>query len=135
MGIIWDALYMLCKITHIKPIFCSPTHKQFSNIRVSEQSLDDWYCLLRNVQGELKPYINGSIQHLIDSQDFIKDSLFCEWGYIINLDDNVLEVWRGFQKEPQNNRYSINVDEVKKDLIIQKESMNTIIVNLSKHFH
>lgn len=37
---------------------------------------------------------------------FIQNSLFCEYGYIINLDDSVLEVWKGFQKEPDdNNRY------------------------------
>ena len=43
---------------------------------------------------------------MIDSQNFIKNSLFCEWGYIINLDDNTLEIWKGFQQKSQkNNRY------------------------------
>lgn len=43
---------------------------------------------------------------LIDGIDFIKDSLFCEYAYIINLDDEVLEFWKGFQKTPQKgNRY------------------------------
>lgn len=41
-----------------------------------------------------------------DSQSFILDSLFCEYGYIINLDEKVLEFYEGFQTKPDiNNRY------------------------------
>lgn len=41
-----------------------------------------------------------------EDNDFIKDSLFCEWGYIVNLDTECLEVWIGFQKKAQKgNRY------------------------------
>lgn len=41
-----------------------------------------------------------------ENNDFIKDSLFCEWGYIVNLDTECLEVWEGFQKKAQKgNRY------------------------------
>lgn len=37
---------------------------------------------------------------LIDQIDFAKESLFCEYAYVIDLDDNVLEVYQGFNKEP-----------------------------------
>lgn len=79
---------------------------------VSTKSVDDWYCLLRNLQGNFDEY-----QDLIDNDEaktifmtdcisFIKDSLFCEYAYIINLDDEVLEFYEGFQKEAQKgNRY------------------------------
>lgn len=41
-----------------------------------------------------------------EDNNFIKDSLFCEWGYIVNLDTECLEVWEGFQKKAQKgNRY------------------------------
>lgn len=43
---------------------------------------------------------------MVDANGFIKDSLFCEYGYVINLDKNVLEFWVGFQHKPQEgNRY------------------------------
>lgn len=37
---------------------------------------------------------------LFDSSSFAAESLFCEWAYVINLDDEFFEVYRGFQKEP-----------------------------------
>lgn len=37
---------------------------------------------------------------MADSATFLKDSLFCEWAYIINLDTEELEVYEGFNKRP-----------------------------------
>lgn len=84
--------------------------KDYMNLYVSEQSPEDWYCLLHKSQGEPEAYIKGLI-FMIDSCNFMKDSLFCEWAYIINLDTNKLEIYRGFQKEPQNNRYYCEADQ------------------------
>jgi len=63
---------------------------------VSSQS-DDWYCLLRLAQGDLSVY--EKFKYMIDSHEFLKDSLFCEWAYIINLDSEKLEIYRGFNKD------------------------------------
>lgn len=73
---------------------CSPYYSGC----VGRQSPDDWYCLLREAQGEPNAYKNG-LRYMIDSHEFIKDSLFCEYAYIINLDVNKLEFWRGFQSK------------------------------------
>lgn len=37
---------------------------------------------------------------LVDSYEFAADSLFCEWGYVIDLDNMTLECYKGFQKKP-----------------------------------
>ena len=81
--------------------------KGFTDFSVSSKEKTDWYCLLRKCQGNLDCYAETKDDvYMIDNQDFIKDSLWCEYGYIINLDDEVLEFWKGFQEEPQeNNRY------------------------------
>lgn len=35
---------------------------------------------------------------LQDSASFAADSLFCEWAYVVDLDNKVLEIYRGFNK-------------------------------------
>jgi len=76
--------------------------ERWTNITVSEQSTEDWYCLLREAQGNLEAYTQG-LRYMIDDSSFLGDSLFCEWAYIINLDDGVLEVYVGFQKRQDKN--------------------------------
>ena len=93
-----------------------PTNEQikqcqkFADLSVSNKDIHEWYCLLRNSQGDPKVYANG-LRFMIDSHDFIKDSLFCEWAYIINLDTQMLEIYEGFKKTPQNNRYKSEVKD------------------------
>ena len=71
---------------------------------VSMNTPEEWYSLLRAAQGDLEAHARG-LRYMIDNADFLRDSLFCEWGYVINLDKGVLEVYRGFQKAPSKNRY------------------------------
>ena len=81
----------------------------FSDFNVRSGKKTDWYCLLRNCQGNLECLANvepNSYAYMINNNDFIKDSLWCEYAYIINLDDEVLEFYEGFQEKPQEgNRY------------------------------
>ena len=77
----------------------------FANLAVSKQSTSDWYCLLREAQGQLDVLLRDA-KVMIDSRDFLLDSLFCEYAYIANLDTEVLEVYRGFQTtQPSRSRY------------------------------
>lgn len=79
----------------------------FANFDVGGKEIS-WYQLLRGMQGNLIDCLKHSV--MLDANDFIKDSLFCEWGYIINLDSLELEVWKGFQTEPtEGNRYGEGV--------------------------
>lgn len=62
------------------------------------------YKALRDYQGDLSAYKRG-ITRMINNATFMQDSLFCEWAYIINLDTNKLEVYKGFNQVKSNNRY------------------------------
>ena len=77
---------------------------KYSDTNVSDGTLSDWYCLLRNLQGDLAKALK--VGYAIDSNSFIVDSLFCEYAYILNLDDNTVEFYEGFQhKEHDLGRY------------------------------
>jgi len=82
------------------PVDLQERYRSIADTNVGNQSLEDWYCVLRSAQGELAPYIDGTIDHMMDSADFLQDSLFCEWAYILNCDTRELEVYAGFNKDP-----------------------------------
>lgn len=102
---------MIRKLRVVDPKTEKPSKKdiaclnEWTDLNVSEQSTSDWYCLTRNLQGKCKDTLKAGV--IVDSGDFIYDSLFCEWAYIINCDDEVLEIYKGFQSRPHNRgRYS-----------------------------
>lgn len=63
----------------------------------------DWYAWLREAQGNLSEYLR--IGFMPNGTTFGSDSLFCEWGYLVNLDNQTVEVYRGFQTEPHTEGY------------------------------
>lgn len=107
--------------------------KQFANLSVYTKRLDDWYCLLRNSQGKLEPYTNG-LRYMIDNSSFIKESLFCEYAYIINLDENVLEYWMGFQTAiDETNRYGTElIDNYRPCKLMKTYDLNSIFNNVKE---
>lgn len=82
-------------------------YRKYSNLSVSEKTLEDPYCLFREIQDSwMYEIYKGELQHFFFDNNFIKDSLFCEYAYIINLDTMKLEFYDGFQKKVQkNNRF------------------------------
>lgn len=64
--------------------------------------------------GVLDYIMNNNEIILKNSIDFAEDSLFCEWGYVIDLDKNTFEVYRGFNKSPLDNNerfYNLGVKD------------------------
>jgi hypothetical protein len=82
--------------------------KKYYDGSVSGGTPEEWYCLLIEAQGVPNEYKHG-LRYMTDAKEFIKDSLWCEYAYIINLDTNSLEFWKGYQKTPDHlNRYGTN---------------------------
>lgn len=68
----------------------------WTNLSVSGQSTDDWYCLTHRSHGDLGEIL--ACGYIDDGRWFPLDSLFCEWAYVVDLDAGVLEVYKGFQE-------------------------------------
>lgn len=77
--------------------------EQWTDLSVSTRSTNEWYCLLRNAQGNLNAYKDG-LKYMLDGQSFLLDSLFCEYAYIINTDEGVLEFYSGFNKKARKTK-------------------------------
>ena len=59
----------------------------------------DWYQLLRETQGDPSAVLEaGYAEH---DPDWPGNSLFCEWGYLLDLDSESLEVYAVFQSGSQ----------------------------------
>lgn len=79
----------------------------------SEESdrIEKFYPTLhRNTGGDIIELIQRSKANSIplkNSLDFAKDSLFCEWAYVIDLDKETFEVYEGFNtnKLEENERF------------------------------
>lgn len=59
----------------------------------------DWYSLLRDLQGNIGGYLNAGVWPNHGGRAWPRDSLFCEYGYYVDLNHKVLEFYRGFQTE------------------------------------
>jgi hypothetical protein len=69
-----------CEITKLAP---------YTNLSVSQQSVDDWYCLLRGTQGDLAKILNSGFV-FYDSLDFV--NMGVEYIYVVNIDSCEFEI-------------------------------------------
>lgn len=72
----------------------------WTDLGVGSRSRNDWYCLLRGTQGDPAAMLDAGV--IEDASHFPADSLFAEWGYVIDLDKQVFEVYEGFQQSPHD---------------------------------
>lgn len=64
----------------------------FVECSVAEKFKEMWPSLSRDIGAGILEYIYNSESEVLlkNSEDFLEDSLFCEFAYILNLDNNTL---------------------------------------------
>lgn len=69
----------------------------------AEQYRQDFPLDTRDLGGQILEEIynwKGEEIVLNDQREFVKDSLFCEFAYVIDMDKKVLECYKGFNRSP-----------------------------------
>lgn len=74
----------------------------------------------------LKLIQDEGIRKLYNSYNFGADSLFCEFAYILDMDNNILEVYTGFNKNP--------LEELERFYPISKNDNGYYAIKLFKKF-
>ena len=97
-----------------------PTDEQLVELKLTnkydgKEKDFDWYSVLRNIQGDLSAYKKNE-RFMIDNQFFIY-SRSCQYAYIINLDNNSLEIYVGVQSTKCKGRYGTKQSEYYPKLI------------------
>jgi hypothetical protein len=66
--------------------------------------------LSRNTGANILKIVYNTEKGLIlrDSTDFANNSLYCEWVYVLNLDNNTLEVHKGFNTDTNSISWRFN---------------------------
>jgi hypothetical protein len=71
--------------------------RPWTNLHVGEKSTESWYCLLRETQGAPGQMLRAGV--IEDASNFPADSLFAEWGYVVDVDAGTFEAYEGFQEK------------------------------------
>jgi len=71
----------------------------------------------RDIGADILNRINGDKIRLINQEVFASESLHNEWSYVIDLDKNQLEVYKGFRKKPvpKNERFAKYNEKAEKE--------------------
>ena len=75
---------------------------QWVTMEISEKHSQCYPENSRDTGAEILSIIYETDKELIleNNTEFATDSLFCEWAYVIDLDKNTFEVYKGFNKKP-----------------------------------
>lgn len=65
---------------------------------------EEWYRLLYRTFGD--PAATLASGYAPHSPDWPGDSVWCEWGYLIDLDEKKFELYQGFQTRPHKGRFA-----------------------------
>ena len=81
---------------------------------VSSRSTDDLYCLFHGTQGRLDMYLNG-LKYMLNGNNFLKNEIFCEYGYVINLDENTLDIYTCGKLNYQADLLDLNYKKIERE--------------------
>jgi len=90
--------------------------EEWVTLSVSHEMKEKYPEFHRDLGAEILQYIaDGKVSAVNLATDFAAKSLFCEWCYVVDLDRNVLEIYKGFVKEPHKGQRFSDLPREKED--------------------
>ncbi len=88
-------------------VMTEPEARYYIPKKKSFPKLPTWYEALHSHMGGkiLGEIYDGTVKHMCGNVDFPKDSHFCDFAYIIDLNSMTFDVYIGQQKNPDPNSY------------------------------
>lgn len=93
-------------------------NSDFVNMKVSEDFKEMYPWLQRDAAAMILDYIDkGIVDKVSNFIGFAADSLFCEWAYVLDLDENRFEIYKGFNKNKldENERFKFLEDDASEE--------------------
>jgi hypothetical protein len=77
-------------------------------VALGKNWLNKYPQMSREIAGEILQFVMGSDGELLlqDKSIFAADSVMCEWAYVVDLDKNVFEIYKGFNKSKAVGRFA-----------------------------
>ncbi len=101
----------------------------FVGMEIANEFKKRWPHLQRDCAAEILEHIsNGTAKEVWLDTDFAKDSLFCEWAYLIDLDAGTFEVFKGCNKRPLSKNARFYFDGYKSETSYQKRDKNFKVI-------
>jgi len=100
------------ELNKLKELTVDELNKRWEEVDEKSVEMKETYPALSRDTGAKILYMiqRKKIKEVFSDLDFTKDSLFCEYCYVIDLDNDILEIYRGYCQEPplQEDRFSSN---------------------------
>lgn len=95
-----------------------PTPEQLADLKArgfwSQVSTgDDWYSALRNAQSDLGAYLDAGYIPALNNSVLDTVDPYLEWGYLVDLDENVLVIYESVFGADAMRRTSIPIPEIR----------------------
>lgn len=98
--------------------------KRYRRYKVSSNTNQQWSDILKDTTGDLG-LLKSKFKYMTDASILLRNSILCDYAYIINLNNRALEFYIGDQLHPSCNRYKCCDGDIQELYVEANDLMHT----------